>query len=231
MKKILIVEDEDNIRNLVKMYLTKAEYEVVEARDGREALQKFELEKPNLVILDLMIPYISGENVAKEIRKKSNVPIIMLTAKADEENRVTGLEIGADDYVVKPFSPRELVLRVRNILKRSYQDENTIKIKDLEINPKEMKVFQNGVEIDLTTREFKVLFTLAKKSPQVLSREEIMDEIYDEYDDVVFDRTIDAYIKNIRKKLNDDPKNPKYIESVYGAGYRMLKWNLEKNLF
>lgn len=223
MKKILIVEDEESIRNLVKLYLKKAEYEVIEAKDGRVALLKFETEKPNLVILDLMIPYISGENVAKEIRKKSNIPIIMLTAKADEENRITGLEIGADDYVVKPFSPRELVLRVKNILKRSYQDESNIVIKDLEIIPKEMKVLKNGVEIEFTTREFRVLFTLAKKAPAVLSREEIMDEIYDEYDDVVFDRTIDVFIKNIRKKLKDDPKNPHYIESVYGAGYRLLK--------
>jgi DNA-binding response OmpR family regulator len=147
----------------------------------------------------------------------------MLTAKADEENRVQGLEIGADDYVTKPFSPRELVLRVKNILRRSYPDEHEIRIKDLEIIPKEMRVLKNGVEIELTTREFKVLYTLAKKSPLVLSREEIMNEIYDEYDEVVYDRTIDAYIKNIRKKLDDDPKNPKYIESVYGAGYRMLK--------
>ncbi|MEF3245564.1 MAG: response regulator transcription factor [Caldisericaceae bacterium] len=223
MKKILIVEDEESIRNLVKLYLKKAEYEVIEAKDGRVALLKFETEKPNLVILDLMIPYISGENVAKEIRKRSNIPIIMLTAKADEENRITGLEIGADDYVVKPFSPRELVLRVKNILKRSYQDESNIVIKDLEIIPKEMKVLKNGVEIEFTTREFRVLFTLAKKAPAVLSREEIMDEIYDEYDDVVFDRTIDVFIKNIRKKLKDDPKNPHYIESVYGAGYRLLK--------
>jgi len=147
----------------------------------------------------------------------------MLTAKADEENRVQGLEIGADDYVVKPFSPREVVLRVQNILKRTYPDENVIKIKDLEIIPKEMKVLKNNLEIVLTTKEFKVLYTLARKAPTILTREEIMDEIYDEYDEAVFDRTIDAYIKNIRKKLDDDPKSPRYIESVYGAGYRMLK--------
>ena len=223
MKKILVVEDDENIRKLIKMYLEKSEFQVVEAKDGHEALSKFTNEKPQLIILDLMIPLKSGEEVAKEVRKVSNVPILMLTAKADEENRVQGLEIGADDYVTKPFSPRELVLRVKNILRRSYPDEHEIKIKDLEIIPKEMRVLKNGIEIELTTREFKVLYTLAKKSPLVLSREEIMNEIYDEYDEVVYDRTIDAYIKNIRKKLDDDPKNPKYIESVYGAGYRMLK--------
>nr|WP_197535281.1 response regulator transcription factor [Caldisericum exile] len=223
MKKILVVEDDENIRKLVKMYFEKSEFQVVEAKDGREALAKFSEEKPQLIILDLMIPFKSGEEVAREIRKVSNIPILMLTAKADEENRVQGLEIGADDYVTKPFSPRELVLRVKNILRRTYPDEHEIKIKDLEIIPKEMRVIQNGKEIELTTKEFKVLYTLAKKSPLVLSREELMNEVYDEYDEVVYDRTIDAYIKNIRKKLNDDPKNPKYIESVYGAGYRMLK--------
>lgn len=223
MKKILIVEDDENIRKLIKMYLEKAEFKVVEAKDGKEALFQFNNEKPQLVVLDLMIPLKSGEDVAREIRKVSNIPILMLTAKADEENRVQGLEIGADDYVTKPFSPRELVLRIKNILKRSYPDEHAIKIKDLEIIPQEMRVLKNGEEIELTTREFKVLYTLAKKSPLVLSREEIMNEIYDEYDEVVYDRTIDAYIKNIRKKLEDDPKNPKYIESVYGAGYRMLR--------
>ncbi|BAL80907.1 response regulator transcription factor [Caldisericum exile] len=223
VKKILVVEDDENIRKLVKMYFEKSEFQVVEAKDGREALAKFSEEKPQLIILDLMIPFKSGEEVAREIRKVSNIPILMLTAKADEENRVQGLEIGADDYVTKPFSPRELVLRVKNILRRTYPDEHEIKIKDLEIIPKEMRVIQNGKEIELTTKEFKVLYTLAKKSPLVLSREELMNEVYDEYDEVVYDRTIDAYIKNIRKKLNDDPKNPKYIESVYGAGYRMLK--------
>ncbi len=223
MKKILIVEDEENIRKLLVMYLTKAGYQTVEAKDGREALLKFDMEKPQLIMLDLMLPYKSGEEVAKEIRRVSNVPILMLTAKADEENRVQGLEIGADDYVVKPFSPREVVLRVQNILKRTYPDENVIKIKDLEIIPKEMKVLKNNLEIVLTTKEFKVLYTLARKAPTILTREEIMDEIYDEYDEAVFDRTIDAYIKNIRKKLDDDPKSPRYIESVYGAGYRMLK--------
>lgn len=223
VKKILVVEDDENIRKLIKMYLEKSEFQVVEAKDGKEAVIKFSEEKPQLIILDLMLPLKSGEEVAKEIRKVSNVPILMLTAKADEENRVEGLEIGADDYVTKPFSPRELVLRVKNIIRRSYPNEHEIKIKDLEIIPKEMRVLQNGKEIELTTREFKVLFALAKKSPLVLSREDIMNEIYDEYDEVVYDRTIDAYIKNIRKKLNDDPKDPKYIESVYGAGYRMLK--------
>lgn len=223
MKKILIVDDEENIRDLVDLYMRKAGFKTVQAKNGREALEKFDSEKPGLVILDLMLPYIDGETVAQKLRKKSNVPIIMLTAKADETDRVQGLEIGADDYVVKPFSPRELVARVKNILKRVYPEEGTLKIKDIEINPKEMRVYKNGKDLGLTVKEFRVLFALAKKSGLVLSRDEIMNEIYSEYDEVVFDRTIDAYIKNVRKKLGDNPKEPKYIESIYSAGYRLIR--------
>jgi DNA-binding response OmpR family regulator len=223
MKKILIVEDDENIQDLLEMYLKKAGFEVIRACNGAEALNKFESETPHLIILDLMLPLVDGLEVAKEIRKKSNVPIIMLTAKVEEYDRIKGLETGADDYVTKPFSPKELILRVQNLIKRTYPEEKTIKFKDLEINPKEMKVYQNGKEVPLTVKEFKILFTLVQKPGTVFSRENIMDAIYTEYDDVVFDRTIDVYIKNIRKKLGDNPKNPKYIESVYGAGYRLKK--------
>ncbi|MGB9694408.1 MAG: response regulator transcription factor [Caldisericaceae bacterium] len=223
MKKILVVDDEDNIRELINIYLKKSGYETIEARDGREAIDKFDKEKPHLVILDLMIPYINGETVAQTIRKKSNVPIIMLTAKVEEDNRVQGLEIGADDYVTKPFSPRELVARVKSVLRRSYPEEGSIKISDLEIYPSEMSVLKNGVDIGLTAKEFKVFFALVRKPGAILSREEIMDQVYNEYDEVVFDRTVDAYIKNIRKKLDDDPKSPRYIESAYGAGYRFKR--------
>jgi DNA-binding response OmpR family regulator len=223
MKKILIVDDEENIRDLVDLYMRKAGFKTVHAKNGREALEKFDSEKPSLVILDLMLPYIDGETVAQKLRKKSNVPIIMLTAKVDETDRVQGLEIGADDYVAKPFSPRELVARVKNILKRAYPEEGTLKIKDIEINPKEMRVYKNGKDLGLTVKEFRVLFALAKKIGSVLTRDEIMNEIYSEYDKVVFDRTIDAYIKNIRKKLDDNPKEPKYIKSIYSAGYRLIR--------
>ncbi len=219
----MIVEDDENIRELLEMYFTKGGFSVITAENGRKALEAFERENPHLVILDLMLPVIDGITVAKEIRKESNTPILMLTAKAEEDDRIKGLEVGADDYVTKPFSPKEVVLRVKNILKRTYPDEKIIKIKDLEIFPKEMKVYQNGKEIPLTAKEFKIIFAMATKPGTVFSREKIMDEIYTEYDDVVFDRTIDVYIKNIRKKLGDNPKNPRYIESVYGAGYRMKK--------
>jgi len=223
MKKVLIVDDEENIRRLLEIYFNKSGFETYLAKDGRDALQKFDEIKPQLVVLDLMLPFISGEEVAQKIRKKSSVPIIMLTAKAEEDDRIEGLEIGADDYIVKPFSPREVIARAKAVLRRAFPDEKTIKIKDLEIMPKEMKVVQNGKDIFFTLKEFKVLIALAKKAPGIMSRDEIMDQIYDEYDDVVYDRTIDAYVKNIRKKLGDDPKSPKYIDSVYGAGYRMIK--------
>jgi DNA-binding response OmpR family regulator len=223
MKKVLIVDDEENIRRLLEIYFNKSGFETYLAKDGRDALQKFDEIKPQLVVLDLMLPFISGEEVAQKIRKKSSVPIIMLTAKAEEDDRIEGLEIGADDYVVKPFSPREVIARAKAVLRRAFPDEKVIKIKDLEIMPKEMKVVKNGKDIFFTLKEFKVLIALAKKAPGIMSRDEIMDQIYDEYDDVVYDRTIDAYVKNIRKKLGDDPKSPKYIDSVYGAGYRMIK--------
>ncbi len=220
MKKILVVDDEENIRNLISMYLLKSGFEVVQAEDGQEALAMFEKEKPHLIILDLMLPYIDGVAVAKKIRAHSNVPILMLTAKAEENDRVNGLELGADDYVVKPFSPREVVARVKSLLRRSYLDERVIKVEDIEIYPKEMRVTKDGKEIVFTVKEFKLLMLLSGHPGKVFSREQIMDAIYTDYDEVVFDRTIDAYIKNIRKKLGDSPKNPKYIESVYGAGYR-----------
>lgn len=223
MKKVLIVDDEENIRRLLEIYFNKSGFETYLAKDGRDALQKFDEIKPQLVVLDLMLPFISGEEVAQKIRKKSSVPIIMLTAKAEEDDRIEGLEIGADDYVVKPFSPREVIARAKAVLRRAFPDEKVIKIKDLEIMPKEMKVVKNGKDIFFTLKEFKVLIALAKKAPGIMSRDEIMDQIYDEYEDVVYDRTIDAYVKNIRKKLGDDPKSPKYIDSVYGAGYRMIK--------
>ncbi len=219
----MIVEDDDNIRELLEMYLKKAGFEIIQASNGRDALMLFEKMKPHFIILDLMLPLVDGISVAKEIRKKSNVPILMLTAKAEEMDRIKGLEIGADDYVTKPFSPKELVLRIKSILKRTYPEESIIKFKDLEIYPSEMKVYQNGEEIPFTAKEFKIIFAMVKKQGTVFSREKIMDEIYTEYDDVVFDRTIDVYIKNIRKKLGDNPKSPKYIESVYGAGYRIKR--------
>jgi DNA-binding response OmpR family regulator len=223
MKKIMIVEDDDNIRELLEMYFSKAGFEVIQAADGEEALNLFENEKPHIVILDLMLPSVDGITIAQKIKRESNTPILMLTAKAEESDRIRGLEIGADDYVTKPFSPKEVVLRVKNILKRSYPDERVVKFKDLEIHPDEMKVYQKEKEIPFTAKEFKIIFAMATKPGTVFSRERIMDAIYTEYDDVVFDRTIDVYIKNIRKKLGDNPKNPKYIESVYGAGYRMKK--------
>ena len=198
MKKILIVDDEKNIRDLLNIYLQKAGFDTVQAKNGQEALDLFEKEKPHLILLDLMLPYVNGIAVAKKIRRHSNVPILMLTAKAEEDDRISGLDLGADDYVVKPFSPREVVARVKSLLRRSYSDEQIIKIKDLEIHPKKMKVIKKGTEITLTTKEFKILTMLAEKPGVVFSREQIMNKTYTEYDEVVFDDTIDSSFKTPR---------------------------------
>lgn len=224
-KNILVVEDEKNISDVIKAYLIKDNFNVFLAYDGEEAMDKFNNSDIHLIILDLMIPKLSGEEVCKRIRVKSEVPIIMLTAKTEEENRIQGLSIGADDYVLKPFSPRELVSRVKALLRRSYRDFKPLaeilsfNNGDLEILIDEMKVIKKGIDIELTTIEFKVLLCLISNPNIVLSREQLISTAFgDEYEG--YDRTIDTHIKNIRQKIEDDPKKPEYIQTVYGAGYK-----------
>jgi DNA-binding response OmpR family regulator len=229
MRKILVVEDEENIRTLEKLYLQKEGYEPVLAATGREALRLFDEQKPDLVLLDLMLPELSGEEVCREIRKKSTVPIIMVTAKSDEIQKLEGLEIGADDYVTKPFSPRELMARIKAALRR-YDWERLadtapvekLVFKDIVVYPGKHRVVKAGKDIMLTPKEFEVFTLLVKANGEPVSRSSLIKEIYGGSDDEVFDRTIDAYIKNIRKKIQDDPGNPTYIESIYGVGYRIL---------
>ena len=224
-KNILVVEDEKNISDVIRAYLLKDNFNVYLAYDGEEALDKFDRNDIHLIILDLMIPEISGEEVCKIIRAKSEVPIIMLTAKTEEENRIKGLSIGADDYVLKPFSPRELISRVKALLRRSYRDYKPLAERlsfndgDLEILVDELKVKKKGIDIELTTIEFKVLLSLVSNPNIVLSREQLIAiALGDEYEG--YDRTIDTHIKNIRQKIEDNPKEPKYIQTVYGAGYK-----------
>lgn len=222
---ILIVEDEKNISDVIVAYLKNEDYQTFVAADGQEALRLFTEETIHLIILDLMIPIVSGEEVCKRVRAMSNVPIIMLTAKTEEENKITGLSIGADDYVSKPFSPRELIGRVKALLRRSYQGSNPLAEKmyfneaDLEIDVDRMEVIKAGEEVHLTLNEFKILLTFVSNVGQVLSREQLIEASFG-YDYEGFDRTIDTHIKNIRQKIEDDPKVPKYIQTVYGAGYR-----------
>lgn len=224
-RNILVVEDEKNISDVIKAYLIKDNFNVFLAYDGEEAMDQFNNNDIHLIILDLMIPKISGEEVCKRIRATSEVPIIMLTAKTDEENRIEGLSIGADDYVLKPFSPRELISRVKALLRRSYRDFKPLaevlsfNDGDLEILVEEMGVKKDGLNVELTTIEFKVLSSLVSNPNIVLSREQLITSaLGHEYEG--YDRTIDTHIKNIRHKIEKDPKAPNYIQTVYGAGYK-----------
>ena len=223
--KILVVDDEQKILNVIKAYLIKEGYDVITASDGEEALNIFKNQQIHLIILDLMLPKISGEQVCNKIRATSSVPIIMLTAKTEEDNKIEGLAIGADDYITKPFSNRELIGRVKAIIRRTYRDNRplaellNINNGDLEINIEKMTIKKQGETITLTTNEFKILIALLVNPGQVFSREQLVSKAFGmDYDG--FDRTIDTHIKNIRQKIEDDHKNPKYILSVYGMGYK-----------
>lgn len=225
--KILVVDDEQNIVNVVKAYLEKEGFEVVTAMDGEAALKIFNKENIHLIVLDLMLPKVTGEEVCTRVRATSSVPIIMLTAKADEENKIEGISIGADDYLTKPFSVRELVVRVRALLRRSYRDAApmadilNLNNGDLEIDIKKMIIKKKGEIVSLTTHEFKVLIILLSNPGQVFSREQLVDKAFG-MDYEGFDRTVDTYIKNIRQKIEDNPKDPRYVTTVYGMGYKFI---------
>ncbi|MFL0247853.1 response regulator transcription factor [Candidatus Clostridium stratigraminis] len=225
--KILVVDDEQNILNVVKAYLEKEGFEVVTAMDGEAAIRIFNNETIQLIVLDLMLPKVTGEEVCTRIRAISSVPIIMLTAKTDEENKIDGISIGADDYLTKPFSVRELVVRVRALLRRTYRDAAPMadilifNNGDLEIDIKKMQVKKKGETVNLTTNEFKVLTSLLTNPGQLLSREQLVEKAFG-IDYEGFDRTVDTYIKNIRQKIEDNPKDPKYIITVYGIGYKFI---------
>lgn len=219
--KIMVVEDEENIRSVVTKYLEREKYEVVEAVDGFEGLSAFEENDIDLAILDVMMPGISGFEVLKEIRLISDIPVIMLTAKQEEVDRLKGFDLGADDYVSKPFSPRELVKRVEAVLKRVYKDQrNTQNLTcgALELNLKKQTLYKNGREIEITAKEFSLLEVFFKNSGQLLSRNQLIEDAFgSDYDG--FDRNIDSYIKKIRHKIEDNSRQPKYLKTKYGAGY------------
>lgn len=220
--KILIVEDDKEIGKLLNLYLSKESYDVMLAETASKGLQKYYEENPDLIILDLMLPDFSGLKVLKEIKSKKDIPIIIITAKGEEDDRILGFKEGTDDYVTKPFSFKELVLRVKAILKR-YGEKDVINFKDLTIYPKEYKILRNNYEIKLSTLEFKIFMVLYKNIGKALSRDELLDSIYGFYGEPVIDRSIDVHIVNLRKKLNDNSKNPKYIETIRGIGYRMVR--------
>lgn len=221
MPKILVVDDELKIARLVRDYLTEAGFDVVLAANGPAALAAARSDKPDLVVLDLGLPGMDGYDVTRSIRRHSAIPIIMLTARIEETDRIIGLELGADDYVVKPFSPRELVARVKAVLRRTTGETATeiIRVKNMLINLPHRSVERNGARIELTASEFELLRTLAANPGRVFTRGQLLDVMrgvaFESYE-----RSIDAHIKNLRKKLEPDPRSPIYVLTVYGVGYK-----------
>jgi two-component system alkaline phosphatase synthesis response regulator PhoP len=222
MQTILVVEDERQIAEIAGDYLKRAGFAVVVSGNGASALELARSRQPALIVLDLGLPRIDGLDVAKTLRRESNVPIIMLTARVEESDRLAGLEVGADDYITKPFSPRELVARVQAVLRRSsrtLEPPDIVRLGDLVLDVPRLKAMRAGVAIDLTATEFELLLTMARQPGRVFTRAQLLDAVRgDEIES--FDRAIDAHVKNIRRKLEPDPRNPRYIETVYGIGYR-----------
>jgi two-component system, OmpR family, alkaline phosphatase synthesis response regulator PhoP len=220
---ILVVDDEPKIVRLTRDYLEKNGYRVTTAADGQSALTAARREKPDLIILDLMLPVMDGREVCRILRRESDVPIIMLTALSEEIDQVTGLEIGADDYITKPFSPRAMVARVRALLRRTRGDvkpPSIIRVGRLEIDSERYSVTFNGNPIKLTPNEFKLLQLLAARPGQTLTREQLLDDLHGVTSS--FDRSVDSHIKNLRKKL-ETASGTNMIETVYGIGYRFLE--------
>lgn len=229
MEKILVIEDEGRIVRLIRDYLKKEGYRVVDARDGEEGLTAFERQDPDLIILDLMLPKKDGLDVAREVRKKSRVPIIMLTAKTEEVDRVTGLELGADDYVTKPFSLRELAARIKAVLRRTkggHGEQQVINRGDLSIDTETHQVELTGEIIDLTPTEFDILAAMARNPGRAYTRKNLLEEI-GHFPGEAVKRKIDTHVKNLRKKLSEPDERDEFIETVHGVGYRFRK--IEEN--
>ena len=226
---VLIVDDDFNVVELTRLYLERDGYRVVAASDGPGGLSLARLEQPDMVVLDIMLPYMDGLEVCRALRQESAVPIIMLTARVEEEDRLTGLGLGADDYVTKPFSPRELAARVRAVLRRTAHDASTaepssLTVGPIEVNLRQRSVSVSGMELKLTPTEFRLLALLVREPRRTFTREEIIDRVFG-YDFDGFDRTVDAHVSSLRRKLAASPGSPgfiqKYIETVYGSGYRL----------
>ena len=220
---ILVIDDEPKVARLARDYLEKNGFRVVTAADGQSALTTARREKPDLILLDLMLPNIDGREVCRILRRESDVPIIMLTALSEEIDQVTGLEIGADDYITKPFSPRAMVARVRALLRRTHGDikaPSLIRAGGLEIDTEKYSVTFNGAPIKLTPNEFKLLQILANRPGQTLTREQLLDDLHGAASSI--DRSVDSHIKNLRKKL-ETASGASMIETVYSIGYRFIE--------
>jgi len=228
MQKVLVVDDEPQILDVVSKYLTREGFQIVTARDGDAALTAYHANKPDLVVLDLMLPKVDGLEVFRRLRSASAVPVIMLTAKGEETDRIVGLELGADDYITKPFSPRELVARVKAVLRRATigtmleTGERTLVRGDLRIDPRERSVTVANRRVELTSKEFDLLWFLASHPGQVFTRTQLLDHVwgYEFYGD---SSTVTVHIRRLREKIETDPANPRYLSTVWGVGYKFEK--------
>ncbi len=223
---VLVVDDDHKLIQLVRMYLEREGFGVLAAYDGPQALEMFDRHRPGFVILDLMLPKIDGVSLCRQIRKNSNVPILMLTAKIEEVDKLIGLSVGADDYVTKPFSPRELVARLRAILRRAAPPRpaaSKLVQGGLTMDIERHEVFLDGREVRLTPIEYKLLQALMEFAGRVFTRDQLLAHVYAFDEAVVVDRTIDVHVGKLREKLGDDPVSPRYIQTVRGVGYKFLE--------
>ncbi|RKY04306.1 DNA-binding response regulator [Candidatus Poribacteria bacterium] len=225
--RILIVDDDRDIVEFLKEYLEDEGYEVIAAYDGREGIIRAFSDEPHLIVLDIMLPYLDGFEVCRRIRQEMAVPIIMLTAKGEDVDKIVGLEIGADDYVVKPFNPRELLARIRALLRRSYMEEFRVKppferivVGDLEIDPERREATVKGRRIELTAKEFDLLHFLASNRGKVFTRNQLISRVWGE-DHVVGPRTVDVHIKKLRERIAEAGGDPDLIKTVWGVGYKL----------
>ena len=225
MKTILVVDDEPSIAQIAGDYLRHGGFGVITASNGRDALALARAQRPDLIVLDLGLPHMDGIEVAKTLRRESDIPIIMLTARIEESDRLAGLELGADDYITKPFSPRELVARVRSVLRRvdpGGGSGDLLRRGDLVIDNARMQVLRDGTAFDLTPTEFQLVAALARKPGRIFTRAQLLDAVRGDDADA-FDRAIDTHIKNIRRKIERDARQPRYILTVYGMGYKFAE--------
>jgi two-component system response regulator ResD len=226
-KSILIVEDEPNIAEVVTLYLKRADFQVQVAQDGIKAMEILERKMPDLLILDIMLPELDGFAITRWLRERSNVPIIMLTARRDEIDRITGLELGADDYVVKPFSPQELVSRVRAVLRRTGQsieegeDSEPVTAGNLTINPLARTITKGEEQISLTAKEFDMLYLFATHPKQVFTRDQLLDRVWGEVE-YIDPSTVTVHVRRLREKIEKDPSSPACLLTVWGVGYKFV---------
>lgn len=222
--RILVVEDEPSVGEVVSLYLRRAGYQVIVARDGRDALDILDRDFPSLVLLDLMLPHVDGWQILEWVRARSNVPVIVLTARRDETDRIAGLEQGADDYITKPFSPQELVSRVRAVLRRGRTDLPANQLlplifSDLQIDIGKRSVNSFGKEIELTQKEFDLLLLLARHPKQVFARDQLLERVWG-ISDFIDPGTVTVHMRRLREKIEQDPSNPRHILTIWGVGYK-----------